>query len=164
FTIQSLPEFPRQIHKACKRTAALYLKTEKFLLRTAEIFSRQFFQDIFFAFPEFLCQFFLRLFRPGLFFPRESVTRKLSQDFCRSGVIPAVHRLFYPVDKLKITFQSFLIKIRSVGQQTDPYCSPGKAFRLRQFFVSSLPQKIHPRRSEEHTSELQSRFDLVCRL
>src|SRR5207249_10637002 len=26
------------------------------------------------------------------------------------------------------------------------------------------PLRQHPRRSEEHTSELQSRFDLVCRL
>src|SRR6266704_6533890 len=25
-------------------------------------------------------------------------------------------------------------------------------------------QRVHPNRSEEHTSELQSRFDLVCRL
>src|SRR5207249_9965225 len=33
---------------------------------------------------------------------------------------------------------------------------------------SALPQHLHrpdhPARSEEHTSELQSRFDLVCRL
>src|SRR5437868_7384354 len=26
------------------------------------------------------------------------------------------------------------------------------------------PRHLHPQRSEEHTSELQSRFDLVCRL
>src|SRR5437868_9348532 len=26
------------------------------------------------------------------------------------------------------------------------------------------PRALHPTRSEEHTSELQSRFDLVCRL
>src|SRR5437868_4984225 len=28
----------------------------------------------------------------------------------------------------------------------------------------ALQMRIHPARSEEHTSELQSRFDLVCRL
>src|SRR5437868_11731409 len=42
-----------------------------------------------------------------------------------------------------------------------------KRFRLRN--AALLQQAIHPhsglrRRSEEHTSELQSRFDLVCRL
>src|SRR5689334_23533484 len=30
--------------------------------------------------------------------------------------------------------------------------------------LGSFPKKHHPRRSEEHTSELQSQFHLVCRL
>src|SRR5207249_6404641 len=30
--------------------------------------------------------------------------------------------------------------------------------------VAGPPWAMHPQRSEEHTSELQSRFDLVCRL
>src|SRR5699024_11976186 len=30
--------------------------------------------------------------------------------------------------------------------------------------IAALPAFISPDRSEEHTSELQSRFDLVCRL
>src|SRR5207249_12300746 len=37
------------------------------------------------------------------------------------------------------------------------YCSPATPATKR-------PPRISPRRSEEHTSELQSRFDLVCRL
>src|SRR5207249_8689045 len=32
------------------------------------------------------------------------------------------------------------------------------------FISTSTETEIHHRRSEEHTSELQSRFDLVCRL
>src|SRR5207249_9956599 len=35
------------------------------------------------------------------------------------------------------------------------------AFEHAQFYANALSD---PRRSEEHTSELQSRFDLVCRL
>src|SRR5207249_5339807 len=39
-------------------------------------------------------------------------------------------------------------------------------FAARQSFVAKprLPLANHHMRSEEHTSELQSRFDLVCRL
>src|SRR2546429_5324829 len=34
----------------------------------------------------------------------------------------------------------------------------------RDYFVASLSRAIETRRSEEHTSELQSRLHLVCRL
>src|SRR5437868_12329051 len=37
--------------------------------------------------------------------------------------------------------------------------------RVRDLHVTPVqPDRRRPRRSEEHTSELQSRFDLVCRL
>src|SRR5437868_13139787 len=42
-----------------------------------------------------------------------------------------------------------------------PICSAYKDCRHRE---KSAPRWSTPRRSEEHTSELQSRFDLVCRL
>src|SRR5207247_9347779 len=41
---------------------------------------------------------------------------------------------------------------------------PGSLHRLLRRFDSPAAQAIHPNRSEEHTSELQSRVDLVCRL
>src|SRR5437870_11511401 len=48
--------------------------------------------------------------------------------------------------------------------------APARRFRHQQFSVRALAlarvslQQIHERRSEEHTSELQSRGHLVCRL
>src|SRR5699024_11554616 len=48
----------------------------------------------------------------------------------------------------------------SFGFQTEGAVSPA-AFGNSLYFQSSL---AIPLRSEEHTSELQSRFDLVCRL
>src|SRR2546421_4553513 len=48
---------------------------------------------------------------------------------------------------------------RLVGVPLDPHASPqGPSDQLDQ------PVQPHARRSEEHTSELQSRSDLVCRL
>src|SRR5699024_12715802 len=51
------------------------------------------------------------------------------------------------------------------GQQTEP--DPGRHDRLVVLGTDVLRRTVrhvfHPR-SEEHTSELQSRFDLVCRL
>src|SRR5690625_5190156 len=57
----------------------------------------------------------------------------------------------------------------------DNYIGPGKAIDTNHFFVvcpnnlggchgSTGPTSINPARSEEHTSELQSRGHLVCRL
>src|SRR5699024_11614945 len=45
-------------------------------------------------------------------------------------------------------------------------CSPAAIFgiRLANDINGALPEPITMARSEEHTSELQSRFDLVCRL
>src|SRR5438067_8660816 len=40
----------------------------------------------------------------------------------------------------------------------------GCAFRARPASNRKARGQPHPNRSEEHTSELQSRFDLVCRL
>src|SRR5699024_11835333 len=43
-----------------------------------------------------------------------------------------------------------------------PGCESSTRCTLR--LPGALPSSAHCRRSEEHTSELQSRFDLVCRL
>src|SRR5699024_11998870 len=43
-------------------------------------------------------------------------------------------------------------------------CSSGAIMRSSKDRSSSLSALLTSRRSEEHTSELQSRFDLVCRL
>src|SRR5699024_11354556 len=45
---------------------------------------------------------------------------------------------------------------------TMPLCLRRSGTRSSTPFISLRP--IQPERSEEHTSELQSRFDLVCRL
>src|SRR5438067_2415615 len=53
-----------------------------------------------------------------------------------------------------------------------PRCNPSRSSRrdskseisLRSSGGSRRTGKVRPARSEEHTSELQSRFDLVCRL
>src|SRR5699024_11959163 len=45
------------------------------------------------------------------------------------------------------------------GRVYDPCCGSGGMFVQAEKFLAA-----HDERSEEHTSELQSRFDLVCRL
>src|SRR5699024_12228020 len=39
-----------------------------------------------------------------------------------------------------------------------------QVYKLSYFISSQLEESVNIDRSEEHTSELQSRFDLVCRL
>src|SRR5207249_10851944 len=59
---------------------------------------------------------------------------------------------------------SWLAELRAVrGRATQPFPggSPGQALPLPGGAVATLAERV---RSEEHTSELQSRFDLVCRL
>src|SRR5699024_12548193 len=48
----------------------------------------------------------------------------------------------------------------SIGHESGEHFWPG----VIGFVLTGVGQKCSPLRSEEHTSELQSRFDLVCRL
>src|SRR5256885_7887377 len=50
---------------------------------------------------------------------------------------------------------------RSASRPTKHHCSPGMPHRLRR---RGATRKLLPKRSEEHTSELQSPCNLVCRL
>src|SRR5699024_11786103 len=82
-------------------------------------------------------------------------TRRSSDLLVRMGLVRVLQCLF---DYSRIKVKKFLI--------------PGGALELfdlrRQVVLLGLPQGgqllIQGGRSEEHTSELQSRFDLVCRL
>src|SRR5207249_12123552 len=47
-----------------------------------------------------------------------------------------------------------------IGAATDPYQPAEGRYRL----TRSCLETLHDARSEEHTAELQSRFDVVCRL
>src|SRR5437868_12111606 len=53
---------------------------------------------------------------------------------------------------------------RSPPSETPPRSSPAAASRTARGSRSGRCARSCSRRSEEHTSELQSRFDLVCRL
>src|SRR5699024_11910942 len=64
------------------------------------------------------------------------------------GVEAAATRPHHPVPALGPV--NLVIELRVSLNHSLPPVLPGRAFR--------------PTRSEEHTSELQSRFDLVCRL
>src|SRR2546428_12831069 len=57
-------------------------------------------------------------------------------------------------------FRSVLLKN---GVVTSPALQPGAAF-IMAALLSDVVERGHDERSEEHTSELQSRSDLVCRL
>src|SRR6266704_190360 len=47
---------------------------------------------------------------------------------------------------------------------TKPICLHSRCRNYNNGSLSEVSQRFAPNRSEEHTSELQSRFDLVCRL
>src|SRR5207249_7251040 len=58
--------------------------------------------------------------------------------------------------------QSGLSRLAKVGASKEPLCRALAGQGLR---PAALRRRAgRPQRSEEHTSELQSRFDLVCRL
>src|SRR2546429_1218309 len=57
-------------------------------------------------------------------------------------------------------FRSASKRARDAG----PGCSTGRSESFLQMTTSSEQSAHCPRRSEEHTSELQSRLHLVCRL
>src|SRR5699024_11412791 len=60
------------------------------------------------------------------------------------------------------SIEKFATEIR--GLQKTETREVEERFRKGQTGSSAMPHKRNPIRSEEHTSELQSRFDLVCRL
>src|SRR5437773_8428225 len=52
-----------------------------------------------------------------------------------------------------------------VENSAEPAASPSRpSIRLNAFVIASTHSIVSGRRSEEHTSELQSHHDLVCRL
>src|SRR5688572_32556547 len=53
---------------------------------------------------------------------------------------------------------------RSSTATRSPSISSGRTPRARPIATTTSPSKSAPRRSEEHTSELQSQSNLVCRL
>src|SRR5205085_12353231 len=89
--------------------------------------------------------------------------------------LDAIHFLFSPDTLLSLFF--FFLMIRRPPRSTlFPYTtlfrsSDGRALNLRtrssstsRFFPPYENQRVRMRRSEEHTSELQSQSNLVCRL
>src|SRR5437868_12624757 len=52
----------------------------------------------------------------------------------------------------------------SAAHELARHCCPANNVRTGADMFGNQPSRVTPGRSEEHTSELQSRFDLVCRL
>src|SRR5699024_11406668 len=68
-----------------------------------------------------------------------------------------------PRTRMKISYSKFADSSRA--SNISPSILANSAVPKRsEFFSVALRKKNSERRSEEHTSELQSRFDLVCRL
>src|SRR5438067_5548198 len=94
--------------------------------------------------------------------PRSSCTtapRRRGGGASHSGWARLVVTSFSPACQRRVNAgieKSALLAASSAGL---PSCT-----RCRMVIVALLASARHLRRSEEHTSELQSRFDLVCRL
>src|SRR5207249_11507507 len=61
----------------------------------------------------------------------------------------------------KQTFQRQYEALRAIFVDSEPLDQVAARFRYKSSALRSMASRF---RSEEHTSELQSRFDLVCRL
>src|SRR5690606_41459846 len=57
-----------------------------------------------------------------------------------------------------------LLTMLDRGPETDGAERFFDVLRAMLFYIGEFPEKLHHPRSEEHTSELQSRENLVCRL
>src|SRR5207248_5781526 len=64
---------------------------------------------------------------------------------------------------LKLSAMACITMLNKIGLSIDPWCTP---LDLKTFTLFTIPfdRCSNPIRSEEHTSELQSPYDLVCRL
>src|SRR5699024_11225439 len=83
----------------------------------------------------------------------------ISSEDCASLTRPTLHReRLRSVEQRQVTY---MVRTKA------PLCQALSDCRSRRgrLVVATLPRRDRPiDRSEEHTSELQSRFDLVCRL
>src|SRR3712207_7729117 len=99
----------------------------------------------------------------------------------RGGVHPPENKLqteTFPVEKLEAPKTLYVPLLQHIGAPLDPIVAVGDQVLKGQKIadsqgfltspihspVSGMVKKIEERRSEEHTSELQSRQYLVCRL
>src|SRR5207249_6002421 len=81
------------------------------------------------------------------------------ENFDRSSARPSTSKWYPAVDVLE-SKESYLIRAELPGMKREDIKVEVKDGTL----VLSGERKSEKPRSEEHTSELQSRFDLVCRL
>src|SRR2546422_5417280 len=84
-------------------------------------------------------------------------------------VIPAVTRQLIGVRSAPVTYAPLAQEVRAVGTvEYDERKLTKVNLRvsgwIEQVFVNAIGQSVRAGRSEEHTSELQSRLHVVCRL
>src|SRR5699024_12134565 len=81
------------------------------------------------------------------------------------SVLMGIINAYFPIERLRnylVTHKMYGLQylLASIFGAITPFCSCSSI----PLFIGLLLRKSKPTRSEEHTSELQSRFDLVCRL
>src|SRR5437868_9060580 len=79
----------------------------------------------------------------------------------RLSMVCALELVFNPAGLRLSMVSARELVFNPPGSRLSMVCARERAFNPP---VSCLPAKPVPQKSEEHTSELQSRFDLVCRL
>src|SRR5207249_11794412 len=84
----------------------------------------------------------------------------------RSAFVPPFARWPYEVHLAPINHRGGLTDLDAQDDESFARNLKGLLQKYDRLFAKPLPyvMAMHQRRSEEHTSELQSRFDLVCRL
>src|SRR3712207_8767280 len=99
-----------------------------------------------------MCMFFLMIRRPprATLFPYTTLFRSTPQLAVRVAIIGGVALVLFAI----VFFRLWYLQVLS----GDEYRAEANNNRVREITVQA------PRRSEEHTSELQSRQYLVCRL
>src|SRR5699024_11479102 len=102
--------------------------------------------------------------------PRAVSPSSASPMFVSPRTVPPLDSPSFPTRRSSDLSLRALHRARDRARQAAPPCRPARAVRGRgPSREPHLRRRDHAapapvRRSEEHTSELQSRFDLVCRL
>src|SRR5699024_1034103 len=94
------------------------------------------------------------------------LTSKIEQDFPERSIEPKILKIEEPIDLKEIKTKVESILLQHSDDEIDIFFSPGTSAMQLAWYICHTTLGLKSRliqRSEEHTSELQSRFDLVCR-